>query len=220
MEIQQRQHLGGPPNSPEYVHLSSTIDLQLDQLRHDVNHLKSLIDNATLWGTRSEEELKERNELYDKLNEQLYDLECRFSKNTHANKVPIEGRSSGHPVRYNHPKWATDEQVAAAAREANRPTSMSAARQTQAEIMEQQNRGLEVLSATISRQRDLATQLGNEVEDQNNILDNLSNNMDRVESGVQQGTRGITDVTRRDSTWGYWLVIISLFVAILVVIFV
>jgi len=44
--------------------------------------------------------------------------------------------------------------------------------------------------------------------------------MDRVETGVQRETQSIGQVNRRDSTWGYWLVIIALFVAIIVVVFV
>lgn len=40
-------------------------------------------------------------------------------------------------------------------------------KQRQIQLMEEQNRGLDILSQSISRQRELATQLGQEVEDQN-----------------------------------------------------
>lgn len=40
-------------------------------------------------------------------------------------------------------------------------------KQQQIDMLEEQNRGLETLSQTISRQRQLASQLGQEVEDQN-----------------------------------------------------
>lgn len=40
-------------------------------------------------------------------------------------------------------------------------------KQTQIDMLEEQNRGLETLSQSLSRQRALATQLGQEVEDQN-----------------------------------------------------
>lgn len=46
-------------------------------------------------------------------------------------------------------------------------SDVEALKQHQIAILEQQNHGLDILSQTISRQRALATQLGQEVEDQN-----------------------------------------------------
>jgi len=43
-------------------------------------------------------------------------------------------------------------------------------KQRQIDLLEQQNQGLDLLSNTISRQRSLATQLGQEVEDQHGNL--------------------------------------------------
>ncbi|ALC43566.1 Syx8 [Drosophila busckii] len=162
---------------------------KLERLRKDVSHLNIIIDLGTEFGTET-------------------------------------NASTEFKLTQRRQKW---EKLAAQLREldayytktitaASRPNNVDELRQHQAQMLEEQNRGLEVLSATISRQRNLATQLGNEVEDQNNILDNLANNMDRVESGVQRETRSLGHVNRRDSTWGYWLVIILLFVAILIVI--
>ena len=47
------------------------------------------------------------------------------------------------------------------------PNDVESLKQHQIEVMEQQKRGLDVLSQTISRQRALASQLGNEVHEQN-----------------------------------------------------
>lgn len=48
---------------------------------------------------------------------------------------------------------------------------VQALKQHQIDILEEQNRGLETLSQTLSRQKNLATQLGQEVEEQNGILE-------------------------------------------------
>lgn len=93
-------------------------------------------------------------------------------------------------------------------------------KQAQIDMMEQQNQGLETLSQTLARQRALATQLGQEVEDQNgrkplariairlltnvpiliaDILDNLANTIERVDTGVNRETRSISLINRSDS---------------------
>lgn len=71
-------------------------------------------------------------------------------------------------------------------------------------IMEEQNRGLDILSQTISRQRDLSSRLGTEVVDQSHLLDNIANNMDRLDGSVIQETDRIALVNRQDKTWGKW----------------
>jgi syntaxin 8 len=69
----------------------------------------------------------------------------------------------------------------------------------------------------IARQKKLAMRIGNEIEDQNEIIDNIAVQMDHTSDRVNSETRNVESVSARDSTWGYWIVIISLFVAIIVV---
>ncbi|XP_064543764.1 syntaxin-8 [Drosophila montana] len=201
--LNQRRQLDGTAAAPEYVRLTSSIEASLEQLRKDVSHLKVALDNDILWELRPAEELQRRRINYDKLASQLREADAKFTSSTRADQLPASSSSV----------WQN-----AAAAAPGRPQDVVGLRQQQEAILEHQNRGLEVLSATISRQRNLATQLGNEVEDQNNILDNLANTMDRVETGVQRETHSISQVNRRDTTWGYWLLIIALFVAIIVVV--
>ncbi|KAH8302643.1 hypothetical protein KR044_009159, partial [Drosophila immigrans] len=206
VQLHQRREHEASPGSTEYVKLTASIQSGLEQLRKDVGHLKVVLDNAATWETSPEEELQQRRISYDKLTSQLREINTKFTNSTRANQLAPPSTSS---------PWqnAAGSTISAA----NRPRDVESMKRLQTEIMEDQNRGLEVLSATIARQRELATTLGNEVEDQNSILDNLSNSMDRVESGVQRETRSIGQVNRTDSTCGYWLVIIALFVAIIIV---
>lgn len=75
-------------------------------------------------------------------------------------------------------------------------------RDSHVRIMEEQNRGLDILSQTISRQRELSSRLGTEVVDQNHLLDNIADNMDRLDGSVIQETDRIALVNRQDKTWG------------------
>ncbi|KAH8296244.1 hypothetical protein KR054_003627 [Drosophila jambulina] len=208
VQLNQRQQLG--PRESQYVQLSASIRSGLEQLEKDMKHLKVVLDNAITWETSPEEELQQRRIAYDRLTSQLRGIREKFANSTRSDvRNAVASTSSGSA-------WQ-DQDL-----RPGQSSSMDAEalKQRKMEMLAQQDQGLEALSVTLSRQRELATQLGNEVEDQNNILDNLANAMDRVESGVQRETQSIGQVNRRDSTWGYWLVIIALFVAIIVVVFV
>lgn len=52
------------------------------------------------------------------------------------------------------------------------------------------------------------------------IIDDLAVDMERTDLRVNSETRHVGVVTRKDSTWGYWLTIIILFVAIIIIAFV
>ncbi|KAL7733730.1 hypothetical protein ACLKA6_011462 [Drosophila palustris] len=208
VQLNQRQQLETNPNptSKEYVKLTSSIQTGLEQLRKDVTRLKVTLNNAVLWETSPEKELQQRRITFDKLTSQLREFELKFTNSTRANQVAPSGSSV----------WQNAGAAATAATNQRQPRDAESLKQMQAHILEEQNRGLEALSATISRQRDMAIVVGDEVETQNNILDNLSNAMDRVDNGLQRETQSIGQINRTDSTWGYWLVIIGLFIAIIV----
>ena len=96
--------------------------------------------------------------------------------------------------------------------------SVEQLRSEQKQIIKEQDNSLDNLSKTISRQKEIAIRIGGEVERQNEILDDIGDMMESTNTRMGQTTRGVEEVSRKDSTWTYWLIIISLFVAIIVVI--
>lgn len=52
------------------------------------------------------------------------------------------------------------------------------------------------------------------------IIDDLAVDMERTDMRINSETRHVGDVTRKDTTWGYWLTIIILFIAIIIIAFV
>lgn len=87
-------------------------------------------------------------------------------------------------------------------------------------IMARQNESLENLSKVISRQKNIALKISEEVEEQSEILDDIAIQMDRSNVRIGNETEVITTILKKDSTWGYWLTIICLFIGIIVVIFI
>ena len=90
-------------------------------------------------------------------------------------------------------------------------------RSEQKQIIRAQDNSLDNLSRTISRQKDIAIRIGSEVDRQNDILDDIADQMDHTSTRMGSTTRGVEEVSRRDSTWSYWLIIVCLFVAIIIV---
>lgn len=203
VQLNDRRLLEANPTSKEYVKLTSSIGSGLEQFRKNLNRLGAVLNTVMTWETSPENELQKRRISFDQLTTHLREIEFKFTTTTRANQL----------AQFSGSVWQNAGETAAAP---SRPTDVESLKRMQAEILEEQNRGLEALSRTIGRQRDMAIVVGNEVETQNNILDNLSNRMDRVDNGLQRETQSIGQVNRTDSTWGYWLVIIGLFVAIIV----
>lgn len=90
-------------------------------------------------------------------------------------------------------------------------------RSEQKQIIRQQDDSLDNLSKAISRQKQIAIRIGGEVDRQNDILDDIADQMDQTSARVDSTTRGVEDVSRRDSTWSYWAIIVTLFIAIIIV---
>lgn len=90
-------------------------------------------------------------------------------------------------------------------------------RQEQQQIIRQQDDSLESLSKVISRQKNIAIRIGNEVDTQNDIIDNIADQMDTMSSRVSSTTRNVENVADKDSTYGYWMIIIILLVAIIII---
>lgn len=95
--------------------------------------------------------------------------------------------------------------------------SVDSFRSEQKQILKEQDKGLENLSKVISRQKQLAMNIGTEIEEQTEIIDNIADQMDYTDTRVRRETRNVGEISDEDSTCTYWIVIISLFVAIVIV---
>nr|CAD7407701.1 unnamed protein product [Timema cristinae] len=80
-----------------------------------------------------------------------------------------------------------------------------------------QNEGLEILSKVISRQKEIAQTIGNEVDIQNEIIEDLADHMDRTDSRLLDETKQIKIIDKKDRTCWYWVTIILLFITIVIV---
>lgn len=200
VEIARREQ-----NRPQgYTELTRKITVFLDQFEKELQQLKQKLDAASRNRSITFEETERRQRLIEILQSKLQQSRSKFTSSTRSDLLPSSSSGSF---------WQGDDVPIIDTNNG----SVEQLKQRQIQIMEDQNRGLDALSKSIARQKELASMLGQEVDEHNVILDNLADSMDRVDDRVHTETANIGLVGQADSTWGYWLVILALFVAIVIV---
>lgn len=64
----------------------------------------------------------------------------------------------------------------------------------------EQDRGLEALSEVITRQKNLAQTIGNEVTYQNELIDDITDHVDRTRDRLVGQTNNVRTIDRKDAT--------------------
>ncbi|KAM6376696.1 LOW QUALITY PROTEIN: syntaxin-8 [Pluvialis apricaria] len=90
-------------------------------------------------------------------------------------------------------------------------------RQQQRRIIEEQDAGLDALSSIISRQKQMGQEIGNELDEQNEIIDDLTNLVENTDDKLRNQTRHVKMVDKKSTSCGMLVVIVLLLIAIAVV---
>ncbi|KAK7590931.1 hypothetical protein V9T40_002544 [Parthenolecanium corni] len=208
-------------SSDTYARLSSTIRLRLKQFDDEVQQLARKLREATISRSITLDEGERRERLIEQLKSKVIQLQRRFNHRdtmSQINRTEISNSrfgSSSNRVGAHTSGWSTDDDSLLP----ENPSQMDIERLRfqQRQIMKDQDNGLDELSKIISRQKDIAVKIGSEADTQNEIIDDISARMERTTTGLRAGTDHIHVVSMKDSTCGYWIIIILLFVAIIFV---
>ena len=92
-------------------------------------------------------------------------------------------------------------------------------KQEQQKLLDQQDAGLDVLADIIRRQKGMGQDIFREVTQQNDLIDEIDDRAENVNQRLLDTTSSVRVVSRKDRTCGYWVVILLLFIAIIVVLF-
>ena len=92
-------------------------------------------------------------------------------------------------------------------------------RSEQDRLLAEQEAGLDMLGNIISRQKGMSQNIFNEVTEQNNLIDDIDDRVENVNQRLLDTTGNIRIVDKKDRTCGYWIVILILAIAIIVVLF-
>lgn len=75
-------------------------------------------------------------------------------------------------------------------------------RQQQQKIIQEQDAGLDALSSIISRQKQMGQEIGNELDEQNEIIDDLANLVENTDEKLRTEARRVTLVDRKSTSCG------------------
>ncbi|NXQ09177.1 STX8 protein, partial [Vidua macroura] len=75
-------------------------------------------------------------------------------------------------------------------------------RQQQRRIIEEQDAGLDALSSIISRQKQMGQEIGNELDEQNEIIDDLTNLVENTDDRLRSQTRHVKRVEKKSTSCG------------------
>ncbi|KAL1517970.1 hypothetical protein ABEB36_001664 [Hypothenemus hampei] len=202
-QLTERQRF--PRTSSRYAQLSADIRLKLKQYNNEMKQLKEKLEICSR--TITEAETERRNRQVEVLMTKAIQMQKMFDEQLLTKRME-ERRDLFGP---NTGDWD----------DLNSGPSNMSVQQIQArqkEMINAQEQGLESLAKIISRQKQIANTITSEVEQQNDIIDDIGIQIDNTDQRVRTETDHIGIVDKKDSTCGYWIVIIILFISIIVVV--
>lgn len=214
--IQQRNK--EVPNSEKYQNISNKIRMRLSQFNGEVRELKRKLGESNGDLTRDEQERRHRQ--IEQLESKNVQLNNEFGKVWNASQEVLERSELLEKNRWQNNDESEDEPIAGGSdREALLSrTSIKKMREQNEKVLREQDEGLESLSKIISRQKDIATRIYDEVENQSELLDGIGNDMESVDVRLATETRHITEIVRSPSLCRYYLLVFVLILLLILVI--
>jgi syntaxin 8 len=207
-QLMQRQTL--TRNTDKYAQLSAKIRLRLKQYNNEEGQLKQKLDITTrsdsITAAESERRTRQLEVLHSKAIQMQKMFEDQMSTKAQEDRNKLMGEAGMS-------SWGPSNET----RTDVSNYSVDQLRSDQRKMLGEQEQGLESLAQIISRQKNIATTISNEVDLHNEILDDLGTHMDTTDSRIRTETQHITVVETKDKTCIYWVIIILLFLSIIVV---
>ncbi|XP_029168224.1 syntaxin-8 [Nylanderia fulva] len=210
---------GEPKASKIYASLSANVRLRMKQYTREVQQLKSKVDEAFKLRTITFEEAERRTRQVEQLQSKDIQLQKLYEPHTHdyaSSRANLLRANSSAFADGGTTSWAADDDE-----DDDKPldvqVSVSDIMTHQERILREQDKGLEELCKVIARQKEIGQTISNEVDHQNEIIDDLADHMDRTDESLINKTQQVRTIHSKDRTCGYWIVILILFIAIIIV---
>lgn len=169
----------------------------------------------TLFASKSlltEGEFERRQRLIDGLNSKNIQINDAFSgKEEGGTRQALLGADLGtHSTNV----WDIEED------ETTRDLTFEEIKEQQRMAIKEQDKGLDTLYDVVVRQKHMAANIGQELDLQNEIIDDITDHADNTRERLIKETRHVAIVDRKSGECCYWVIILVLFIAITVVAFV
>ncbi|XP_077055078.1 syntaxin-8 [Siphateles boraxobius] len=206
-ERNRLQRTGGNP-----AKLNMTLRASLQKLKQNIAQLRDTLNRAAAQRQIMQAEADRRQNLVDDLATRETRLNASFKGDiTEAeparSSLMTGGNGSGPAVN----PWLINES------EETLGLGFGEIKHQQQQIIEAQDAGLDALAAVISRQKLMGQDIGNELEEQNEIIDDLTQLVDKTDSRIKNETHRVRLLETKSASCGMWVVIVLLLIAIVVV---
>ncbi|XP_064614733.1 syntaxin-8-like [Liolophura sinensis] len=197
-------------NSTSYSKLNAQIRSSMKQFSSKLNKLRDDLMKLSTSYHITQREVDRRQIMMDNLKTKEKQMEAAFRHDNSDTRYSLLGTGTSQSG-YN--AWGIGQEEP----EEYRGVTSQDIRQQQQSIIREQDQGLDVLSNAIARQKQMALDIGDEVDAQNDLLDDIIDHTDQTGERLLKETRHIAIVDRKSNTCCYWVIIILLFIAIVVI---
>uniref|UniRef100_A0A2D4G6B9 Syntaxin-8 n=1 Tax=Micrurus corallinus TaxID=54390 RepID=A0A2D4G6B9_MICCO len=191
--------------------VSVALKSSLQNLEEKTNRLKDLLFHSVSTRQITQIEGERRQILVDELFTAHRKLQASFqNENTEPDVIRSSLMAAGFRRQITNP-WLVEEP------EETRGLDFHDIQQQQQRIIEEQDSGLDALSSILSRQKQMGQEIGNELEEQNEIIDDLANLVENTDDKLRKQTKNVLRVEKKSTSCGMMVVIVLLLIAIVVV---
>ncbi|XP_046352036.1 syntaxin-8-like [Haliotis rufescens] len=198
--------------SSAYTKLSAQIRVSMKQFSGDLGKLRQNLMRASSSYHITQREVERRQMQLDGLTTKEKQMEQAFRNETGETRQSLLGNRGTDTFASSDP-WGMNEDP-----DNFRGVANNEIQAQQQDIIREQDQGLEALSSVIARQKMMAVDIGNEVDNQNELIDDITDHVDRTGERLVKETSHIKIVDRKSNTCGYWVAIVLLFIAIIVIV--
>ncbi|XP_074870662.1 syntaxin-8 isoform X2 [Carettochelys insculpta] len=191
--------------------LNVTIRSLLQNLKERIDQLKDLLLRATSTHQITQLEGDRRQNLVDDLLTRQRQLQTSYKNDGTEPDVIRSSLMTGGVKRGVSNPWLLEET------EETRGLGFDEIRQQQQRIIQEQDAGLDALATVLVRQKQMGQEIGNELEEQNEIIDDLTNLVANTDDKLRRQTRHVKTVDKKSTSCGMLVVIVLLLIAIAVV---
>ncbi|XP_046532034.1 syntaxin-8 isoform X1 [Equus quagga] len=193
-KIQQRNQY--ERNGENTTKLTVTIRALLQNLKEKIALLKDLLLRAVSTRQITQLEGDRRQNLLDDLVTRERLLLASFKNEGAEPDLIRSSLMTGGAKRGVPNPWLFEEP------EETRGLGFDEIRQQQQKIIQEQDAGLDALSSIISRQKQMGQEIGNELDEQNEIIDDLANLVENTDEKLRTETRRVNMVDRKSTSCG------------------
>lgn len=209
-ERNRQQRTGGNP-----AKINMTLRASLQKLKQNISQLKESLLRASSSRRIMQSEADRRQNLVDDLVTKEKQLNATFKGDVTeaepSRSTLMSGAGGGGAGGGAANPWLVNEP------EETRGLSFGEIKQQQQRVIEVQDAGLDALAAVISRQKLMGQEIGNELDEQNEIIDDLAHLVDKTDDRIRNETRRVKLVETKSASCGMMVVIVLLLVAIIVI---